>query len=83
MKKTIFSVALMAMLAWVTGAGQEQTTEDHWIVRQVKLQYSPKVEAPGRVPADFSFCREELKRFEKEKESLYCSLLKGRDAHDI
>lgn len=82
MKKRLLSVFLMTLLAVGVGFSQEET-EDHWVDRQVRLQYSSKVEAPGRVPADFSFCREELRRFEQEKEFLYRSFLKGRDAHDI
>ena len=83
MKQRMTGLILILVFLWGTSAGQEETTEDHWVDRQVKLQYSRKVEAPGRVTVDFSFCREELRRFEKEKEALYRSLLRGRDAHDI
>lgn len=83
MKQRIMSLLLVLLFLWGMCAGQEETAEDHWVDRQVKLQYSRKVEAPGRVLADFSFCRDELSRFEKEKEPLYNPLLRGRDAHDI
>ena len=83
MKQRFMSLILTVLALWGFSAGQEEATEDHWVDRQVKLQYSSKVEISGRAMADFSFCRDEISRFEKEKEPLYRPLLRGRDAHDI
>jgi len=83
MKKKVILIVISVFLTTGILCALEEAPGDQWIRHQVELQYSSKVAAPGRTPADFSFCLDEIRAFEKEKGSLFEFLLKGREAVSI